>query len=154
MVVPSGAERDWTLNAQLAEDCRVVGDLELSRVLVMDDAGYPWLVLVPRRAAATEIIDLDPSDRAALMDEIAQMSHALRRITQCEKLNVASLGNVVPQLHVHVVARFSSDAAWPRPVWGQASRRAYAPEALSQFCAELRAALSLRPVPLSRISSP
>jgi diadenosine tetraphosphate (Ap4A) HIT family hydrolase len=133
----------WSLHPQLARDTVEVGDLALSRLLTMNDANYPWVILVPRRAAAVEIIDLDATDRTLLMSEIAQVSAALRQITACDKLNVAAIGNVVAQLHVHVVARRTSDAAWPRPVWGAAPARPYRDDELRSLAAALRLAIGL-----------
>ena len=109
---------DWSLHTQLKKDTIDIGDLPLCRVLVIKDANYPWLLLVPRRADAVEIIDLDEVEQAQLMTEINRVARALQEITKCDKLNIAALGNVVPQLHVHIIARRKSDAAWPRPVWG------------------------------------
>jgi len=111
---------DWSLHPQLLKDTLEIGDLPLSRVLVIKDAHYPWLLLVPRRAGAVEIIDLGEVEQAQLMTEITRVSRALKDVTQCDKLNVAALGNAVPQLHVHLIARRTTDAAWPRPVWGVA----------------------------------
>jgi diadenosine tetraphosphate (Ap4A) HIT family hydrolase len=108
----------WSLHPQLAKDTINIGDLPLSRVLVINDANYPWLLLVPRRLEVNEIIDLDEVEQAQLMTEIARVARALKEVTGCNKLNIAALGNVVPQLHVHVIARRDGDAAWPRPVWG------------------------------------
>jgi diadenosine tetraphosphate (Ap4A) HIT family hydrolase len=110
----------WSLHPQLARDTIELGDLALSRVLVIKDANYPWLVLVPRRPGIVEIIDLDEVEQAQLMVEIARVSRVLKAVTQCDKLNVAALGNAVPQLHVHVIARRKTDKAWPKPVWGVA----------------------------------
>jgi diadenosine tetraphosphate (Ap4A) HIT family hydrolase len=115
----------WSLHQQLDEDAISIGDLPLSRLAMMKDANYPWLILVPRQADAVEIIDLDRDGRAVLMTEIGQVSEALKDITGCDKLNVAALGNQVPQLHVHVIARRKGDAAWPRPVWGTVPAREY-----------------------------
>ncbi len=134
---------DWSLHPQLAHDTVPVGDLALSRVLAMNDASYPWLVLVPRRAGTVEIIDLDEPARMTLMAEIAQASAALKSLTQCDKLNVAAIGNMVPQLHVHVVARRKDDPAWPRPVWGAAPPRPYAAAELQAFVVALRRAIGL-----------
>lgn len=117
----------FVLDRRLADDTIAVGDLPLSRLLLIKDATYPWFLLVPRRAGAREIIDLDLVARGQLMTEIAMVSQALKDETGCEKLNVAALGNVVAQLHVHVIARFAADAAWPKPVWGQHKARAYDP---------------------------
>jgi diadenosine tetraphosphate (Ap4A) HIT family hydrolase len=108
----------FLLDARLAADTAVVGDLPLSRVLLMNDGNYPWLVLVPRENGLVELLDLSPADRARLIEEVALVAEALRRETDCDKLNVGAIGNIVAQLHVHVVARFRGDAAWPKPVWG------------------------------------
>jgi diadenosine tetraphosphate (Ap4A) HIT family hydrolase len=108
----------WSLHTQLQKDTIDIGDLPLSRVLVIKDANYPWLMLVPRRPDVVEIIDLDEVEQSQLMTEINRVARALKEITRCDKLNIAALGNVVPQLHVHIIARRTSDAAWPRPVWG------------------------------------
>src|ERR1700733_1708259 len=97
---------DFTLHPQILKDAIEVGDLPLSQLRLMNDTTYPWLLLMPRRTGATEIIDLDEADRVQLMAEIAQVSQVLKALTNCDKLNVASLGNAVPQLHVHVIARF------------------------------------------------
>ena len=134
---------NFSLHPQLERDTVRVGDLGLSRVLVMNDANYPWLILVPRRAGAVEIVDLAEDDRLALMREIAQASAALKALTECEKLNVAAIGNLVPQLHVHVVARRHSDAAWPKPVWGAVPALAYDPRVRDGFVAALRRRLQL-----------
>jgi diadenosine tetraphosphate (Ap4A) HIT family hydrolase len=115
----------WSLHPQLAHDTETIGDLALSRLLVSNDANYPWLLLVPRRRGASEIIDLDAADQRQLMAEIAMVSQALKAVTLCDKLNVAAIGNVVPQLHVHIVARRRDDPAWPKPVWGAAPARAW-----------------------------
>ena len=129
---------DWSLSPRLEQDTINIGDLPLSRVLVIKDAHYPWLLLVPRREDVTEIIDLDEVAQAQLMAEIARVGRALKEVTKCDKLNVAALGNVVPQLHVHIIARRTSDAAWPRPVWGVMPPLAHDPEELQLFISALR----------------
>jgi diadenosine tetraphosphate (Ap4A) HIT family hydrolase len=128
----------WSLHPQLDRDTANIGDLPLSRVLVINDASYPWLLLVPRRPDIVELIDLDEVAQAQLMTEIGRVSRALREVTQCHKLNVAALGNAVPQLHVHLIARFRNDAAWPKPVWGVAPPRNYEREELQNFVTPLR----------------
>jgi diadenosine tetraphosphate (Ap4A) HIT family hydrolase len=128
----------WSLHPQLEKDTISIGDLPLSRVFVIKDANYPWLLLVPRRLGASEILDLDEVEQAQLMTEIARVGRALRTVTACDKLNIAALGNVVPQLHVHVIARRTSDAAWPKPVWGEAPAIAHDPLELDAFIRELR----------------
>jgi diadenosine tetraphosphate (Ap4A) HIT family hydrolase len=131
----------FELHPQLVADTHVIRDLELSRVLLMDDARYAWLILVPRRAGMRDWIDLAHAEQHRLLDEVELCSHALRAIARPDKLNVAALGNLVPQLHVHVVARHASDAAWPKPVWGVGERLPYSVDALTARRAELLANL-------------
>jgi diadenosine tetraphosphate (Ap4A) HIT family hydrolase len=131
------SEIGWSLHPQLAADSVPVCDLALSRLLAMNDANFPWLILVPRRAGVSEIIDLG-TDQTLLMDELALVSRALKDETHCDKLNVAAIGNMVPQLHVHIVARRKDDAAWPKPVWGAAPRLAYAADAMERFIGAIR----------------
>ncbi|MGL5735533.1 MAG: HIT domain-containing protein [Beijerinckiaceae bacterium] len=118
----------FQLHPQLAADTIPVGDLALSTVLLMNDARFPWLILVPRRADARDLIDLNESDAGALSGEIRQAQRVLRDLFKPHKLNVAALGNMVPQLHVHVIARFTEDTAWPRPVWGVGAAEPYGAE--------------------------
>jgi diadenosine tetraphosphate (Ap4A) HIT family hydrolase len=132
---------EWTLHPQLAADTTTLGDLALSRVLVMNDAHYPWLILVPRKADITEVIDLDEAEQAQLMREVTQAARALREVTSCHKLNIAALGNMVPQLHVHIIARFRNDPAWPKPVWGAVPARPYGGEELNRFTRPMRQAI-------------
>jgi diadenosine tetraphosphate (Ap4A) HIT family hydrolase len=112
---PGGA---LTLDPQLERDTVAIGDLPGSRVLLMNDASFPWLIVVPRQAGATEIFDLDDGARSQVMRELALLAQMLKDLTGCDKINIAAIGNMVPQLHVHIVARRRDDAAWPRPVWG------------------------------------
>ncbi len=123
----------WSLHPQLEQDTIEVGDLPLCRVLIIKDANYPWLLLVPRRPDVVEILDLNDVERAQLMTETARVADALKQITKCDKLNVAALGNLVPQLHVHVIGRRKTDAAWPKPVWGVAPPLPFDPAALEDF---------------------
>ena len=120
--------KDFELDFRLDADCLYLVDWPLCRVLRMNDRAYPWLILVPRRTGIREIIDLESTDQQALLAEVARASRALRKALKPEKLNVAALGNVVPQLHVHVVARFVEDAAWPRPIWGVQSPARFSPD--------------------------
>src|SRR6185312_8007078 len=114
----SAATKGWSLHPQLAQDTVPLGDLPLARVLLAKDANYPWLILVPRLPALIELIDLEENAQVQLLGEIAVTARVLKSITACDKLNIAALGNQVSQLHVHVLARRRSDAAWPKPVWG------------------------------------
>src|ERR1700730_15931816 len=131
------SETGWSLHPQLGNDTVPVGDLSLSRVVAMNDADFPWLILVPRRAGVREMIDLGP-EQAAWMDEISAVSRALKDETRCDKLNVAAIGNIVPQLHIHIVARRKDDAAWPKPVWGALPRCVYAADAMERFVTAIR----------------
>ena len=134
---------DWSLHPQLENDTTPVGDLALCRVLAINDADYPWLVLVPRRAGIVETIDLADADASRLMEEIALASRALKDITRCDKLNIGAIGNVVPQLHVHIVARWKTDPLWPKPVWGHMTPRAGDAEGFGRFVRMVKGRLSL-----------
>jgi diadenosine tetraphosphate (Ap4A) HIT family hydrolase len=131
-------ESAWSLHPQLKQDTIDIGDLPLSKVLVIKDANYPWLMLVPRRPEKVEIIDLDEVEQAQLMAEVSRAARALKEITKCDKLNIAALGNMVPQLHVHVIARRTGDAAWPRPVWGVVPPLAHDAAEVQHFISALR----------------
>lgn len=131
----------WALHPQLAADTHHVASLELCDVLLMNDANYPWLILVPRVDGMRDVIDLDDDAQLQLMREIAMVSHALRSLYAAHKLNVAALGNQVAQLHVHVIARQPDDAAWPMPVWGRVPARPYDPHALASRVQVLRRSL-------------
>ena len=131
----------YVLHPQLAADTHPVAVFDLCELRLMDDANYPWLVLVPRLPDAHELIDLDVRQRHALTDEIDRAARALRDGFRPFKLNVAALGNLVPQLHVHVIARYRDDIAWPKPVWGMAAVQPYSMEALVDRMRILRTAL-------------
>lgn len=133
----------WSLHPQLETDAWVIGDLELSRLLLMKDANYPWLVLVPQRDGARDLIDLTETDRIQLTKETDRVARALKDVTNCDKLNVAALGNMVPQLHVHIIARRATDAAWPRPVWGVVPPVAYEAAAADALTRALREKIGL-----------
>ena len=139
----SGTPNVWSLHPQLAQDTVPIGDLALARVLLANDANFPWLILVPRRPGLVELIDLEENAQVQLLGEIAAAAHALKAITECEKLNIAALGNQVAQLHVHVIGRRHSDAAWPKPVWGVAAPAAYIPAVRDGLIGALRRALQI-----------
>ena len=120
---------EFTLDSRLEADTYLVGELILNRVLLMDDSRFPWVILVPKRANIREIIDLELRDRAMLYRETESVMAAMKRLFSPTKLNVAALGNHVPQLHLHVIARFEDDQAWPKPVWGIGVRVPYARDA-------------------------
>jgi len=135
-----GAEAGFQLDPHLGSDTVFVADWPLCRVLLMEDARFPWLVLVPRRTGVVELDDLEEADHTRLMHEIQRAMKTLRKVVACDKLNVGALGNIVRQLHVHVVARHTSDAAWPGPVWGHGAAQHYTPEARDALVARLRSA--------------
>jgi len=139
---------EFQLHADFEPTSVGVGELELCTVRLQTDARWPWLILVPRRPGVSEIDQLNPADRARLMDEQVLAMAAIRAIGEARlrpvtKLNVAALGNVTPQLHVHVIGRRSDDAAWPTPVWGVGSVQAYSDSALLVALTAARDALGL-----------
>ena len=136
-------EPAFELHPRLAADCVTLGELPLSRLLLMNDSRYPWCILVPRHAGLRELHDLDTADGARLFAEVERVSRALIDCCGAYKLNVGALGNLVPQLHVHVVARQPNDAAWPGPVWGAGTAEPYTPDAARALAVRLRAALGL-----------
>jgi diadenosine tetraphosphate (Ap4A) HIT family hydrolase len=108
----------FSLHPQLQKDGIVMGDFPLSRLLLLNDARYPWFVLVPRRPKITEIYQLSEADQLQLLRESSQLSRFLMEGFNGDKLNIGALGNLVPQLHIHHIVRYRSDEAWPGPVWG------------------------------------
>jgi diadenosine tetraphosphate (Ap4A) HIT family hydrolase len=127
------SDSDFILDPRLAADTVEVGDLALCRVLLMDDARFPWLILVPRRPDLVEITDLAEPDAQALWRETRITVGVMQALSRPDKVNVGALGNVVAQLHVHVVGRFRSDPAWPGPVWGVGTRTPYPLHARAQL---------------------
>lgn len=132
----------FTLHERLAADTVELTRWPLSLVLLMKARQWPWLILVPRRPAMREIYELSDADQQILMEEIARASRCLTRLVRPDKINVAALGNIVPQLHVHVIARFSDDPAWPGPVWGTVPPDPYPADELAQTAERLRRALA------------
>lgn len=135
----------FVLDERLAADTIWVGDGPLSRVLLINDSRFPWLVLVPRRTGLADWVDLGAGEVVLLDGEIRTATAALRAIAPFDKLNVASLGNMVRQLHVHVVARRTSDAAWPKPVWGVGESVAYTADKTALLLGFLRREMGLSP---------
>jgi diadenosine tetraphosphate (Ap4A) HIT family hydrolase len=131
---------DFALHERLAADTITLADWPLCRLLLMNDASYPWLILVPRRAGLTEFHEVAADDRSTLFDEITRASLALTSGFTPDKINVGALGNMVPQLHIHVIARFRSDPAWPGPVWGKQPPAPYESGALQERIETLKAA--------------
>ncbi len=113
------------IHPQLLQDCLLLGRFSLSYLLLMQDANYPWFILVPDREDVSEIFQLSDEDQIQLTKESAVLSGVLKEQFAADKLNIAALGNIVPQLHVHHVVRYRNDAAWPAPVWGVLPARPY-----------------------------
>jgi len=142
----------FELHPQLAADTIELARWPLCRVLLMNDRTYPWLILVPQLPGLREIFDLDANDRGRLMEETAHAARLLAELTQADKTNVAALGNMVPQLHIHVIARFATDPAWPGPVWGKVPAEAYDPVSLNHTLAALSDLLTRPPRNLRVVS--
>lgn len=129
----------FELHAQLARDCLPIGRFPLCRLLLMNDANYPWFVLVPERVGITEIYQLSAGDQAQLMRESSALASAIAHGFGAHKINIAALGNVVPQLHVHHIVRYRDDPAWPAPVWGRVAAQPYPDGQLAEVFAVLQA---------------
>jgi diadenosine tetraphosphate (Ap4A) HIT family hydrolase len=120
----------FQLHPDLQRDGIILGSFPLSLLLLINDANYPWFVLVPQRVDMRDTIDLNEADHQALWAESAELGRTIMRIFKGEKLNVAALGNVTPQLHVHHIVRYSQDPVWPSPIWGKLALKPYAPHQL------------------------
>ncbi|WP_263264006.1 HIT domain-containing protein [Pseudomonas sp. RIT-PI-S] len=131
----------FELDPRLQADTWVLGDFPLCRLLLSRDANYPWLILVPRRPGITEVFELSEADQAQLAVETGRLAEGLKHALGADKMNVAALGNVVAQLHVHVIARYCADAAWPAPVWGRVPGTTYEPARLEALKDQLKALL-------------
>lgn len=115
----------FTLHPQLASDTVVIGQFDVSLLLLMNDSHYPWCILVPMREGLREIYQLDHASRHAVLEESCVLAEVMQKVYAADKMNVAALGNVVPQLHIHHIARRKDDPAWPQPVWGKHPPRGY-----------------------------
>ena len=131
----------FQLDPRLAADTFLVGETPLSQVLLMNDARYPWLILVPRQGDIAEPFELSKADQAQLWEESMRLGQAIKAHFAADKINIAALGNQVAQLHVHHIVRFHVDAAWPGPVWGVGSAVAYEEAAAERLMEDLRSVL-------------
>ena len=139
----------FQLDAQLEADTQVLGAFPLSLLLLSKDANYPWCILVPQREGLREIYQLNQLDRQQLLNESCLLAETLTDLFQADKINVATIGNMVPQLHMHHVARFKTDAAWPGPVWGAVPAAIYPAAVLAETAERIADALlgfGLKPV--------
>lgn len=132
----------FTLDSRLANDAVEIGEFPLSLVLLSRDANYPWYILVPKRSGIREIHELSAEDRLQLLNESCALAEIIQHQYQPDKLNIAALGNMVPQLHIHHIARYQHDSAWPQPIWGKVAMKAYAEEELSKRVVTMQGALS------------
>lgn len=132
----------FKLHPQLQADTVEVLDLTLCKVLLMNDSQYPWLILVPRRADSREVYELSSADQTELWREVSHCGQALMKLHNGFKLNIGALGNMVPQLHIHVIARQASDTAWPGPVWGVSPAVPYSATILTEECSRLKNVLA------------
>lgn len=128
---------DFELHERLAADCVHLGDLKLCRVLLMNESRYPWCILVPRRPNIREVHELGAEDQARLWGELSVFSREMQAVFRADKMNLAALGNMVPQLHVHLIARYKDDPAWPAPVWGKFEPHPYEAAALEHVRAQI-----------------
>ena len=135
-------ELEFELHPQLAQDCIPLGEFPLCRLLLINDANYPWFVLVPRRAGVSEIYHLSSEDQMQLMRESCFLAENLADTFAARKMNVASLGNMVPQLHLHHIVRFDNDPAWPGPVWGKLPASSYSAEQVRDIRTKLQILMS------------
>jgi len=138
----SPSRQPLLLHPQLQKDCIIIGQFPLSLLLLLNDCNYPWFILVPQRENIREIHHLSVLDQQQLMRESSALAACMEQVFQADKINVAALGNVVPQLHVHHIARYTSDPAWPAPVWGTLPAIPYAPDAADARCERMRNALA------------
>ncbi len=132
----------FTLDSRLQHDTLVIGDFPLCRLLLMNDAHYPWFILVPRREAVSELFQLDTTDQQQLWLETTRLAETLKDAFVADKMNVATLGNVVSQLHMHVIVRRREDAAWPAPVWGKHPAQGYEESQIAAIRERLRLVLA------------
>lgn len=129
----------FSLHPRLAADSHLITHLPLCELRLMDDARYPWLILIPRRPAISEVFELSEHDQQQMWREASQLGQALKQQYQGDKINIATLGNMVAQLHLHVILRHQDDPAWPGPVWGQGQAEIYDDARLEQISEELLA---------------
>ena len=134
----------FQLNDRLKNDTVEIGRLELSLLLLMNECSLPWVILVPERDGIKEIDELSADDRILLIEEIAGVSQVIRHLYHPDKINVGALGNLVQQLHVHVIGRFVTDRAWPGPIWGIGLMQPYHIDELDKVLAQIRTALNGR----------
>ncbi|MFA5984870.1 MAG: HIT domain-containing protein [Methylococcaceae bacterium] len=128
----------FQLHPQLQRDCIALGEFQLCQLLVVNDSQYPWFMLVPQKPEIKEIFQLSPAERAVLMEESCTLAENLKIMFQGDKINIAAIGNLVPQLHIHHVVRYQTDNAWPAPIWGKFPAIPYSPMQLTDLSMKVR----------------
>ena len=128
----------FSLHPQLAKDCARLGETALCEVLLLNDRQFPWIILVPKQDGISEVFQLEKADQVGLTNDSSQIGQRMMEHYKGDKLNLGALGNMVSQLHVHIIVRFKSDAAWPKPVWGNYTAKPYSADELKWECSKLR----------------
>jgi diadenosine tetraphosphate (Ap4A) HIT family hydrolase len=128
----------FQIHQTLQQDCIILDKLELCYLLLMNDANYPWFILVPARAGVSEIFQLKEADQGLLLQESTRLAAYIHRVFDAHKINIAALGNVVPQLHIHHIVRYQNDASWPKPVWGQQPSIGYSEDQVNEIRAVMQ----------------
>ena len=132
----------FALDSRLKQDTWLIGELPLCSLLLSNDSNYPWFILVPRREGISELFQLDDDDQQLMWRETTAVARVLKELLCADKMNVATLGNVVKQMHMHVIARYTTDPAWPGPVWGKHPAKPYESEQVAAIRAQLRVVLT------------
>ena len=133
----------FQLHPRLKEDCIAVGRFDLCQLLMMNDSQYPWFILVPEKAGLTEIYQLGKAERQILTEESSYLAENLAALYQADKMNIAAIGNLVPQLHIHHVVRYQTDKAWPAPIWGKFTAVPYTQQHMTDTLAQVKQQLKL-----------
>lgn len=137
----------FELHPQLRKDSELVVELSLCEVRLINDANYPWLILVPKVANIKDVIDLNDSQQQTLWQESALVSKVLKHLFTPDKLNLAALGNMVPQLHLHLIARFKDDVSWPNPIWGKVAAKPYSASEMADRINLIKTEITARNLP-------
>jgi len=133
----------FQLNPRLEQDCIAIGRFDLCRLLMMNDSQYPWFILVPERADVQEIYQLNKAERELLTEESSYLAEHLAALYNADKMNIAAIGNLVPQLHIHHIVRYRGDIAWPAPVWGKFAAKPYTDQQIAEHLARVRGCLQI-----------
>jgi len=139
----------FQLHPRLEQDCIAIGRFELCRLLMMNDSQYPWFILVPERTDLREIYQLSKADRQLLTEESSYLAENLALIFKADKMNIAAIGNMVPQLHIHHIVRYQTDKAWPAPIWGKFDAVPYTEQQIAEILAQTKEQLRLQDQHLS-----